>query len=240
MSSSFNPFQGICPSAAGRCNSVWRLSCSVSIPSRESALLRRHRQPRRRVSRRFQSLTGNLPFCGPRWVHIGQRMDANVSIPSREFALLRLIQRRALHGFAGTTFQSLPGNLPFCGPGVPLCGPGARCRFQSLPGNLPFCGATGASRRSLAHSVSIPSREFALLRRACAGHRQDQRRRFNPFQGICPSAACRIRRLDTLALHVSIPSREFALLRRRWRPSVDQSIISFNPFQGICPSAARS
>jgi hypothetical protein len=86
--------------------------------------------------------------------------------------------------------------------------------FQSLTGNLPFCGWKCASPPDGHHSVSIPYRESALLRRERIEIAGSIRRRFNPLQGICPSAAL------VSARHIAPP-------------------FCFNPLQGICPSAAR-
>ena len=135
---SFNPFQGICPSAASMAPSA--SSCSML----------------------FQSLPGNLPFCG----------SHGCTTPS------------PWH----TSFNPFQGICPSA------ASPRRPTRhlirmFQSLPGNLPFCG--------LAPACPWP------MERSC----------FNPFQGICPSAAGGSVFPEVQVLLVSIPSRESALLR---------------------------
>ena len=109
--------------------------------------------------------SGFTPLGGMllRWASMLPRPTASkVSIPSRESVLLRPESAGAAWQDPDR-FQSLPGNLCFCGPVVRL-NRVAMSLFQSLPGNLCFCGGTWRCCR---------------LRR-CG---------FNPFQGICASAA---------------------------------------------------
>jgi hypothetical protein len=101
----FNPFQGICPSAA-RGETGDRIGIgNVSIPSRESVLLR----PQTigtgdEVTGVFQSLPGNLSFCGRGRIGLTENSPSGVSIPSRESVLLRLVVSPALQ-FQANNFQ---------------------------------------------------------------------------------------------------------------------------------------
>ena len=204
MRNCFNPFQGVFASAAGAITErvtrmfqslpgslrfcglgaylAWSsIDDAVSIPSRESALLRRG-WPYCGQSMQFQSLPGSLRFCGP----------------------------APLAAAAIEQFQSLPGSLRFCGCQLSISAalPG---QFQSLPGTLPFCGPQGATRwqkrevsipsreSSLLRRqvspmcagpmvVSIPSRESSLLRQG-GDTSSSVKSGFNPFQGVFASAA---------------------------------------------------
>jgi hypothetical protein len=109
----FNPFQGICPSAA---------HLVIAQHCRQSS---------------FNPFQGICPSAA-RWRRRRPRGRSGVSIPSRESALLR----------RGRHLDS-------------SCRP----------------------------AVSIPSRESALLRQPGQKRRQPKLGGFNPFQGICPSAA---------------------------------------------------
>ena len=143
----FNPFQGVCASAARPRDRI-----GVSIPSRESALLRQRRMTvgtvsipsRESVLLRQRYLSTILdsrfnPFqgiCASAAIMRSVPWVSQVSIPSRESVLLR--------------------------PDACLRGVGL---FQSLPGNLCFCGAEPILQ---SQAVSIPSRESVLLRRTSA------------------------------------------------------------------------
>src|SRR5262245_2857111 len=85
---------------------------------------------------------------------------------------------------------------------------------------------------------SIPSRESRLLRQSPGRRIGCEQSRFNPFQGISPSAARLARPAALLRGDVSIPSRESRLLRLKPREYSASYLRSFNPFQGISPSAA--
>jgi hypothetical protein len=146
----FNPFQGICPSVANQKAMTVPATAEVSIPSRESALLWLPNDPSaaRRADRfnPFQGICPSVAGKSPDWALPRER----VSIPSRESALLWPKTPAALgsveygfnpfqgicpsvaNAFANTSypgewFQSLPGNLPFCGR-LPL----QRCIFMRI------------------------------------------------------------------------------------------------------------
>src|SRR5919108_576423 len=123
----------------------------------------------------FQSLSGNLRFCGT---------PAATAIPC-----------------SACTFQSLSGNLRFCGwrwASSSRCG----TMFQSLSGNLRFCGTVVDFAVVFQDGVSIPFRESALLRRSVA-------------EGIADESG------------VSIPFRESALLRHtREEADRDRGVVT--------------
>ena len=191
----------------------------VSIPYREFALLR-HRLRREYPSQgRFQSLTGNLPFCGELPCRLTFESVA-VSIPYREFALLR---RRAPCRHCGEPlpcFNPLQGICPSAaGVAVSDCHDAG---FNPLQGICPSAATMAQSRDMLNDDVSIPYREFALLRPGC-------------------------QRSLGLSLIVSIPYREFALLRRQIArqglayDSLFQSLTGNLPFCGACgPPSVRT
>ena len=108
-------------------------------------------------------------LAGPQHPDKFQGMDplsvlriARVSIPSREFALLR--PQVHAQRCESMRFQSLPGNLPFCGRwnhGPSLVWDQS---FNPLQGICPSAAKPCLSRCRARPSVSIPYREFALLR----------------------------------------------------------------------------
>src|SRR5262245_20072121 len=112
-------------------------------------------------------------------------------------------------------------------------------RFQSLPGNLRFCGGQTLSARFLHTAVSIPSRESALLRLLGGNPYVVDNAVSIPSR---ESALLRRRRecFQCEAGEVSIPSRESALLRPYSHNRAHPWHWRFNPFQGICASAAMT
>src|SRR4029450_12838203 len=109
----FNPFQGICASAASQ---VPYGHASIDMFESLPGNLRfcgKQMLRRAWIPSAFQSLPGNLRFCGCGTEQLAGT-DAGVSIPSSDSALLR--PSWAVAVFTEEEFQSLPGNLRFCGP----------------------------------------------------------------------------------------------------------------------------
>jgi hypothetical protein len=95
----------------------------------------------------FQSLPGNLRFCGREGDTPSGRRDRFQFLPGNLRFCGVSPQRRSP---ASMRFQSLPGNLRFCGDCTPPSTPPAPTLFQSLPGNLRFCGGGDGDEASAA------------------------------------------------------------------------------------------